>query len=525
MRYKYIPLTLLAAATLATPCDANVIRSAPKLVVNITIDQLRTDYLEAFAPLYSNGGFKRLLEGGTVYTNVSYPFTPIDRASAVAAITTGTTPYYNSIVGEQWLDRSTLRPTYCVDDKKQEGLSTNDCSSPHLLATSSIGDELKVSTGGKAIVYSISPFRDAATLSAGHAADGALWIDDNNGYWCSSKYYFKKALPDWVTAYNSLQSVAEGIDKAEWKPSSILSGNFSYFMSGGVQKPFNHKFTGARKFRQYKASGLVNADVTNMATQCIGCVGMGLDGITDLLNVTYYAGNFDHKTVTECQMELQDTYVRLDKEIARLISEIEKKVGSENVLFVITGTGYSDEENTDYAKYKIPTGTFFMNRTANLLNMYFGGLWGQGTYVESCFGTQIYLNHKQFEQKRVSFSEATERAQEFLLLLSGVRNVYTAQQLLSSSNPDTRKIRNGFNQERNGDIIIEIAPGWRMLNEDNLDNQLTRASFIQFPIIVFGAGTKAERIALPVTTDRIAPTIAKAIRIRAPNACSTEPLF
>ena len=524
MRYKYIPLTLLAAMTLATPCEADVIRSAPRLVVNITIDQLRTDYLEAFAPLYSNGGFKRLLEGGMVYTNVSYPFTPIDRASAVAAVTTGTTPYYNAIVGAQWLDKETLRPTYCVDDKKKEGLSTNDCSSPRQLATSSIGDELKAATGGKTIVYAVSPFRDAAILSAGHAADGALWIDDNNGYWCSSQYYFKK-LPAWVAAYNELQSVAQGIGSAEWKPSSILSGNFSYFMSGGVQKPFNHKFTGARRFRQYKACGLVNTDITNMATQCVGSAGMGLDGITDLLSVTYYAGNFDHKTVTECQMELQDTYVRLDHEIERLINEIEKKVGSGHVLFVITGTGYSDEENTDYAKYKIPTGTFFMNRTANLLNMYFGGLWGQGTYVETCFGTQIYLNHKQFEQKRVSFAEATERAQEFLSLLSGVRNVYTAQQLLSSSNPDLRKIRNGFNQERNGDIQIEVAPGWRMLNEDNLDNQLVRASFIQFPIIVFGAGTKAERIAQPVTTDRIAPTIAKAIRIRAPNACSAEPLF
>ena len=524
MKYRYIPLTLFAALAVTQVSEAEVIHSAPRLVVNITIDQLRTDYLEAFAPLYSESGFKRLLNQGMVYTNVSYPFAPIDRASAVAAITTGTTPYYNSIVGTQWLDKESLRPTYCVDDSKCSGLSTNDKSSPKALSTSSVGDELKAATSGKALVYAVAPFRDAAVLSAGHAADGALWIDDNNGYWCSSQYYFK-SLPSWISAYNELHSIASSVNDKEWRPSSVLSGNFSYFMDGGMQKPFSHKFTGARRFRQYKTSGMVNADITDMATQCVNSVGMGIDGITDLLNVTYYAGNYDHKPVTECQMELQDTYLRLDNEIGRLIEAIEKKLGNENVLFVLTGTGYSDEENTDYAKYKIPTGTFYMNRTANLLNMYFGGLWGQGNYVETCFGTQIYLNHKQFEQKRVSFAEATERAQEFLALLSGVRNVYTAQQLLSSSNPDMRKIRNGFNLERNGDILIEVAPGWRMLNEDNLDNQLVRASFIQFPIIVFGAGTKAERIATPVTTDRIAPTIAKAIRIRAPNACSSEPLF
>ncbi len=524
MKHRYIPLTLLSALAVATAGEAQTIRSAPRLVVNITIDQLRTDYLEAFAPLYSANGFKRLLDQGMVYTNVSYPFSPIDRASAVAAVATGTTPYYNTISGSQWLNRETLRPVYCVDDKKNAGLATNDNSSPSNLSTSTVGDELKATTGGKAIVYAVGPFRDAAVLSAGHAADGALWIDDNNGYWCSSQYYFK-ALPKWLAAYNEVSSAAKTIATKEWKPSSELSGNFSYFMNGGMQKPFSHKFAGARRFRQYKASGLVNADVTDMAVQCVNSCGMGLDGTTDLLNVTYYAGNFDHKTVSECQMELQDTYVRLDSEMERLMSTLEKKLGSDNVLFVITGTGYSDEENTDYARYRIPTGTFYINRIANLLNMYMGGLWGQGQYVESCFGAQIYLNHKIFEQKKVSFAQACERAQEFLSLLSGVRNVYTSLQLLSNATPEMSKVRGGFSLERGGDILIEVAPGWRLLNEDNLDNQLSRASFVQFPLIIFGAGTKAERIANNITADRIAPTIAKAIRIRAPNACSAEPLF
>lgn len=520
-----MPLTVLATLTFVVAAEAQTIQSAPRLVVNITIDQLRSDYLEAFAPLYGEGGFKRLLGEGRVYANVSYPFSPIDRASAVAAVVTGTTPYYNSIVGTQWLDKETLRPVYCVDDTKCTGLQTRLGSSPCNLGTSSIGDELKVATNGRGIVYSVAPFRDAAVLSAGHAADGALWIDDDNGYWCSSSYYFK-AIPSWVSAYNELHSVANDINNKTWKPSSVLSGNFSYFMDGGMQKPFSHKFSGARRYRQYKASGLVNADITDMATHCVGSCGMGLDGITDLLNLTYYAGNFDHKTVSECQMELQDTYVRLDAEIGRLVESLEKKVGVGNVLFVITGTGYSDEEQADYAKYKIPTGSFYINRTANLLNIYFGGLWGQARYVDTCFGSQIYLNHKTFEQKQLSFAEATERAVELISQLSGVRNVYTAQQLLSSgNNPYVRKNRNGFNVNRNGDILIEVAPGWKLLNEDNLDNQLVRASYIQFPIIVFGAGTKAERIVEPVTTDRIAPTIAKSIRIRAPNACSSEPLF
>ncbi len=523
-KYRYISLTLVAAFAITGYAQEQILKSAPQLVVNISIDQLRSDYMEAFAPLYGTNGFKRLLKNGTIYTNASYPFSQIDRASAIASIATGTTPFYNSIVGARWLNKETLRPVYCVDDENHQGYYTKDCSSPKKLSTSTICDELKVATNGKAVVYSIAPFRDAAILSAGHAADGAIWIDDNDGTWCSSTYYFD-APPSWLQAFNSLHSLPRTIDISEWQPKNALSGNFSYFMTGGMQKPFKRKFTGARRFREYKTSGLVNESITDIAIQCINSNVMGSDAITDCINITYYAGNFDHRPLAECQMELQDTYVRLDSEIGRLIDHVEKRVGADNVLFVITSTGYCDEDNTDYTKFNIPSGTFNINRTANLLNMYFGAIWGQGKYVETCFGPQMFLNHKLFEQKQISFTDASKRAQEFLSQISGIRNVYTSLQLLSDNNPQIYKIRNGFHPERNGDIQIEVTPGWHLVNEDYMENQLYRASFIQFPIIIYGTGVKAERINTPVTIDRIAPTVTKAIRIRAPNACSSEPLF
>lgn len=522
MKYRYIPVTFLAAFIATYQSNAQSMSAAPKLVVNICIDQLRTDYLEAFSPLYAENGFKRLLAESKAYTNVSYPFSPIDRASAIAVLSTGTTPYYNSIVGERWLNKENLRPVYCVDDNQYDGFFTNDKSSPRNITTSTIGDELKVSTDGEAKVFGIAPFRDAAIISAGHAADGAFWIDDNNGCWCSSNYYFEDA-PGWLRAINNVYSAALAVDSA-WKPDRVLEA-FSYFMSEDTKKTFNHAFSGARRFHQYKASGMVNETVTEMALQCIGSNALGADRTTDLINVTYYAGCFDHQPVTEYQLELQDTYIRLDAEIGRLIDYVEKRVGQNNVVFVVTSTGYSDEENTDYAKFKIPTGTFYINRTANLLNMYYGALWSPDNYVEACFGSQIFLNHKLLEQKKISVTEATSRGQEFLSLISGVRNVYTSQQLLTTVSQQTEKIRGGFNAERNGDLLIEVAPGWRLLNEENLDNQLSRASFIQFPIFILGAGIETERITTHVTTDRIAPTIAKVIRIRAPNACSSAPLF
>ena len=325
-RYLYITLLAILGFNCETTAQGAQTKSAPRLVVNITIDQLRSDYLEAFAPLYSERGFKRLIDNGCVFTSAAYPFAPVDRASAIASLTTGVTPYYNNIIGEQWLNRQTLRPTGCVDDTKWRGLMTTDTSSPEGISTSTLGDELKMITNGKAVVYAIAPFRDAAVLAAGHAADGALWIDDKTGNWCSTTYYFK-TLPAWATAFNSLQGPANIIDNVTWEPFNSFVGQLNYFMKGNDDTSFKHKFSDVRKYQQYKTSALVNTDITSLAQQCIATTGMGLDKVTDMLSLTYYAGQYDHRPLTECQTELEDTYVRLDHELVRLIDYLENKLG------------------------------------------------------------------------------------------------------------------------------------------------------------------------------------------------------
>lgn len=523
-RHLYITLLAILGFTVDGTAQSQQAPNVPRLVVSITIDQLRTDYLEAFTPLYSDVGLKRLLSGGRVYVNASYPFAHVDRASAIAALVTGTSPYYHGIVGNQWLNRETLRPVGCVDDKRFAGLLTHEMTSPDGILTSTLGDELKVATGGKALVYAIAPYREAAVLSAGHSADCALWIDNVYGDWCTTTYY-TKLLPTWVSSFNKSNAPGRKISGAVWEPLYDVTGTYNYYLNTDNNKPFRHKFTGDYRFDSYKESALVNADVTDMAGHCMVSTGMGTDMVTDLLCLTYYAGTFGHQRVTDCQMELQDTYLRLDRELARLMAFTDSRFGAENVLYVITSTGYSDVEPADYDSFHIPTGTLNMTRTAHLLNMYLGGIWGQDAYVESTYQNQIFLNHKLLETRKISLGEATTRAQELVAMMQGVRNVYTSLQLIASQSPQTEKTRNAFYPQRSGDIIIEAAPGWRVLNEDTQQSQVSVASFMQFPIIFYGAGTPAERMGEAVTIDRIASTIARAIRIRAPNACSSEPLF
>ena len=517
-------MSLLTAMTvLSSPEVQAAGTGVPRVVVNVLIDQLRTDYLNAFVPLYGQDGFVRLMKEGRVYQQGEYPQYRPDRASAAATLATGTTPYNHGIVGMKWLDRETLRPVYCVDDKRYRGVQTSDASAPTYLGVSTVGDELKVASEGKALVYSIAPYRDAAVLSAGHAADGALWIDDRTGQWCSSSYY-GTALPSWAAVLNS-RGLDERLKTLVWKPTSEFVGNFSYFLSGGMKKPFAHKFVGPNRFVSFKTSGLVNEEVVKAATQCVNGTLIGNDATTDYLALTLYAGNIDHKTVSESPTELQDTYVRLDQALAQLIKSVEHKVGKENALFVITSTGYADEETADLSKYRIPTGEFDVERAGSLLNMYFVAVYGQGQYVEASFGTQLYFNHKLIEQKQINLAEMLERAQDFLLQLSGVKDVYTSSRLLQGAwTPGISRMRGGYNPRYSGDVLIEVAPGWRYVNPSTHENQLVRESYIPFPIIFLGDGFKAEIIETPVTIDYIAPTLSKAMRIRAPNACSVAPL-
>lgn len=517
-------LTSLIALMALVEVNGQAAPEVPRLVVNVIIDQLRSDYLQAFSPLYGEKGFARLMQQGRVYTHAEYPFAAPDRASAVACLMSGTVPYENGIVGSRWLDRASLQPVFCVDDARYAGHNTTEKTSPQHLAVSTITDELKVSTEGKALVYALAPNRDAAVFSAGHAADGCFWLSDQTGQWCTSSYY--GAVPSWLSYYDSGRRLQEEINTLTWQPVSDLVGSYNYFVSGGTRKPFKHTFKGERKFREFKASALVNEEVNRLAAHCLRNTLMGIDPITDFLSVTYYAGNYDHKTVAECPMELQDTYVRLDEQLGALIDLVEQKVGRQRVLFVVTGTGYSDTDQTsgDLSKYRIPTGEFNISRAQLLLNMYLIAVYGQGQYVETSIGNQIYLNLKLIENRGLNLNEVLERSSAFLIQLSGVRDVYTSQRLmLGAWTPGIRDIRNAYHPKCSGDILVQVAPGWHLVNDHSGERLLQRESYLGFPLYFYGGNITPQVIHSPVTVDHVAPTMAGHMRIRAPNACSASP--
>ena len=364
--------------------------ASPRLVVNITIDQLMTDY-------------PTLFDDGLIYEQGYYPYKQIDLSSAISSVVTGTSPFYHTITADKWLDRQSLQTV---------------TPTPNDIAVSTLADELKLATKGKGKVCAVASKKETAELASGHNSDRIAWNDDKRKKW------------------NSI-------------------------------------------------------NLTDKALQLLAEEKLGTDSIPDLLFLSY-----DSKDET------------LHNSLTKLVREIERIIGQDQTLFVVTSTGYTDEDVDEYARYNIPTGVYYSNRTANLLNMYLGALWGQGKYVEGSYRNQLYLNHQLLESKRLSLTDATQKSKEFLLQMSGVKRV------------DIH-----LYEQHMGDLVIELNPGWQIQNDDTHEQLPVKQQLACFPIIFYGANIPSEKVKTPVSIERIAPTIAKTIRIRAPNACMATPLF
>lgn len=492
----------------------------PRLVVMLTVDQLRTDYLESFESLYGEGGFRRLLHEGKVYRQADMPFAGADRASAIATLYTGSTPSVHGIIGDNWMDAKTLRPVNCVDDPAFMGNYTNESSSPSKLLVSTLADELRVATSNRSIVYAIAPTREAAIFGAGHAGNGAFWLNPQTGKWCSTTYY--ENLPWWMEGYNETHAPDKQLKNTTWTP-LYPAGRYTC-LPGKSRETFKYglRGDGVNKYSRLAATPFINDEVNRLVEELLDKSEMGRDSVPDLLSLTYYTGIFHPYPTLSQETEIQDTYVRTDRSLAHLLELLDHKVGLRNVLFCLTSTGCTEPQMADTDLYRIPGGEFYLNRCATLLNMFLMATYGEGQYVEAYYNQQIYLNHKLIEDKQLDLTEIQEKAAEFLMQFSGVNEVYSAHRLLLGSwSPKADRIRNSYHRLRSGDLLIEVLPGWTVMHEDGSEHYTMRTAAVPSPFILLNPGIRPETVRIPVSVARIAPTVAGALRIRAPNA-STE---
>lgn len=515
------PLILLIFSTSMQSQERSA--DMPKLVVGITIDQLRTDYIDMMQHLFGEGGFKRLMKEGAVYENIDYGYNDISRASSVATIYTGTYPSTHGITSNTSFNKEKKEVIPVLTDKNQLGNFTSETLSPRKISVSTISDELKSASSGESKIYSVAPTSEIAIISAGHAANSAFWVSDENGKWATTTYY--KEVPAFVTDHNIKNGIDSRLNKLVWSP--LLP--FTSYDGIPYNKPefsFKYFFEGDEKFKNIKRSALINTEVTTVACTIIDKAKLGKSSVPDMINVGYYAGNYKELNVRDYGVEIQDIYVRLDKEIEALLKHIDSTVGINNTFIFIASTGYSKTEARPYGLYRVPTGEFYPRRATALLNYYLMAMYGHENWVLGYHDKEIYLNRELIKKKEFNYEEFIINSAEFLSQMEGVQDALTSYQILHGDLVAVAPQRRRYNRQSSGDIVLEIKPGWEInYEEEKKENEYVQYNAVPSPLIFIGKDVTPVRISEPIDVTAVAPTVCRAIRIRAPSASKSYPII
>lgn len=512
-------LASLILALIAAPLQAEMPMDAPKLVVGITVDQLRTDYLQMMQRYFGEKGFKRLMNGGVMYETMTFDFPNVDRSSATATIYTGTYPSYHGIISNTFYNVANKRVESILYDPNKMGNYTDEMVSPKNILTSTVCDELKIASDGISRVFSVAPSFEQAILGGGHAANSVFWIDDANGKWASSTHYTD--IPIYIEQINTQSSLSKRIDTMIWVPTRPIT-DYTAMPYQNKDFLFKHIFGRAKheKYSFFKTSALVNPEITAVASAFIEEGALGQQMFPDFLNVAYSAASYRDKSIQEYSLEIQDTYIRLDRELGKLLDLIDRKIGLQNAVVFLTSTGYFNGEGKELGTFQVPSGEFYPKRAVALLNMYLMAIYGQGDWVEGYHNRQIFLNRKLISDKLIDIQDIQTKAAEFIIQMTGVQDVTTSHNLLHDNwNNRVDDIRRGYHRKLSGDLLIEIQPGWEIVYEDVANTRdYVRNNAIESPLFFFGKNIKPAHIIRPVKATAVAPTVARILRIRSPNA-------
>ena len=514
----------------------------PKLIIGIVIDQMRYDYIYRYWDKFEEGGFKRLINEGTYCKNANLNYLFTQSAPGYATIATGTNPARHGIVSSHWYLRLKDEMMYCAFDPDVNptgGSYEAGQNSPKNLLPTTLGDELRLSNNFKSKVFGIGLKDYTAIFSAGHAANAAFWYDDKTGTWMTSTFYLD-SLPDWLEHFNEKQLPDLYLDRVwntllpveEYTESLHDTSNYELGFNGQTYFPYDLSKISRidRKRKDYsilRFTPFGNTFAKDLALATIIEEQLGVDEYPDLLTLAFSASESIGLRFGPNSVEMEDAFIRLDRDIAHLLQFIDENIGKKNVLIYLT----SNHGVSIVPKYlkdkKIPAGYFNHNQAIPLLRSYLNLIYDKGHWVKSYKQQQIFLNQTLIEDSRISLEEIQTRIAQFMIQFTGVANAMTASTLQTNNftHGIFQKMQNGFNQKRSGDIILNLEPGW-IEKDGNITNHNSAYTYdTHVPLIWFGWRINRSSISRPVDLIDIAPTITNFLNISAPNACSGKPIL
>ena len=511
----------------------------PKIVIGIVVDQMRWDYLYRYYDQYPNGGFKRLMIDGYNCQNTMINYIPSYTAPGHTCIYTGSVPAVHGIVSNDFIDIFSGEPMYCVADNTvnvvNNGEKGKSSMSPRNVLTTTVTDELRLATNFRSKVFGVAIKDRGSIIPAGHLGNGAFWFDDNTGNFVSSTYY-KNPNPGWLTSFNK-RKIADSIMKDDWKllnpankyTQSLDDANkYEGNLKGETSPVFPHKFStlsGKDKYHTILSTPGGNSITLQIADACIDGEHLGQGSSTDFLCISLSSTDYIGHQFGPNAMETEDTYLRLDRELAAFLRGLDKRFGKGNYLLFLTadhGAAHNPQYLTDE---KVPAG--FLKDIRTELNEKLRKKFNEDSIVLSCINYQVYLNEKLISEKKLDRDQIKSRVESYLKNKAEIEFVIDLEDMGRTSLPEPLRtmVINGYHRGRSGCIQVIPNPGWFSgYGATGTTHGTWHPYDTHIPLLWYGWHIpKGETYSIVNMTD-ISATLAAMLHIQMPNGCIGTPV-
>jgi predicted AlkP superfamily pyrophosphatase or phosphodiesterase len=508
----------------------------PKLVVGLVIDQMRWDYLYRYNDMYGANGFKRLLGEGFSAENTIIPYAPTVTAAGHTCIYTGSTPAINGIVANDWVERETGMRMYCATDTSVRPVGSNSMwegqMSPRNMLTNSICDELRLATNFRSKVFGVALKDRGGIFPAGHSANGAYWFDDKTGQWITSTYYMTE-LPSWVQAYNS-RRIPDSLMKYEW---NLLYDKSKYIQSTEDDMPwerllesdkrrtFPHNYLsviGSKSYDPFRSSPYGNTYTLDFAKQIIHNEKMGQGKETDMICVSISSTDYVGHRYGPNSLEVQDIYLRLDKEIAAFLTYLDNTLGKNNYLLFLSADHGAPNAAAFLNQNKyVNAGTLTSDAIRKNMNRFCYGKFGDSMLIKKIYDFQAYLDLKRIDSLGLNLKQVKKELVTYLKSQTEIWNAFDEEDLASTILPPVvkDKIANSYYFRRSGDIQYFYKPQYVEGPANGVEHGAWYPYDTHIPCIFFGWGVKPGKTNRETYMTDIAPTIAAMLKIQMPSGC------
>jgi predicted AlkP superfamily pyrophosphatase or phosphodiesterase len=503
----------------------------PKLVVGIVVDQMRWDYLYRYYDRYLGGGFKRLLNEGFSCENTYINHLPAFTAVGHTTIFTGSVPSIDGIAGNDWIDQATGKDVYCVEDSTVQpvgGTGTAGKMSPRNLLATTITDELMLATNFRSRVVGVSLKDRASILPAGHTPTGAFWFDDVKGVFSTSTWYMTQ-LPEWVTAFNALREperLAEGGWNTLYPINTYLQSTPDSTPWEGLFKDekapvFPHDILKAYKedHDNIRSSPFGNTLTLDFARAAVDGYALGQRDVTDFLTINCASTDYVGHKYGPNSIEVEDVYLRFDKDLAAFLNYLDAKVGKGNYAVFLTADHGASHAINFMKAHQLPAGFSAMRKVMQGLNDTLTTVTGVKELVISSTNYYVNFNLSHIRAAGLSMDSLKKTAIAYLSYQPGMEYVVDMANIAAANLPKTihEMVINGYNRKRSGSILMIPDPGWF----DGFDKGTTHGVWnpqdTHIPLLFMGWGIKHGVSYRTVHMTDIAPTVSALLHIQAPD--------